>query len=357
MTFWRISLTTFYLVLFVHCDACVYYKISSVQDHKTAWGLNLTIKYELELNSTSQRTHDYFQCVYWSFMTSLLISGRNKPSTSLEFSLHFTNYMCGLLLTSVIIGQIQDVTKQTSVHREKYRKNYNDCMAVLNRLKVSEAIKEKVGLWFWYEWQTNKKLERNSIQKFLNSELQYDISLQTACVPLRRARLFRNCTDQCMVDLTKIMRPVLYTPGQHICVEHHVGSKMFIVSEGTVLRPGSSRTNSFRKDKTKPSFYSGCVYPDSFEPKYSWIPTIGEEVMLKANARYRHTYVSKGYVRLFVLKNRDLLTVLKDYPEAEQDMVRQLKFSEMGPKIEIEIVPPSCENTIVNINEIEKSNS
>ena len=32
-TFWRIGLTTFYLVLFVHMDACVYYKISNLQNH------------------------------------------------------------------------------------------------------------------------------------------------------------------------------------------------------------------------------------------------------------------------------------------------------------------------------------
>jgi len=52
-TFWRIGLTTFYLVVFVHMDACVYYKISKLQDHNTTWGLNQTIKYQLEfINGT-----------------------------------------------------------------------------------------------------------------------------------------------------------------------------------------------------------------------------------------------------------------------------------------------------------------
>ena len=73
-TFWRIGLTTFYLVLFVHMDACVYYKISSLQNHNTTWGLNLTIKHQFEYingESIGHRTHDYFQCFYWSFMTCL----------------------------------------------------------------------------------------------------------------------------------------------------------------------------------------------------------------------------------------------------------------------------------------------
>ena len=52
-------------------------------------------------------------------MTSLLISGRNKPRNNIEFALHFINYMCGLMLNSAVIGQIQDVVKPGSATGEK----------------------------------------------------------------------------------------------------------------------------------------------------------------------------------------------------------------------------------------------
>ena len=215
-------------------------------------------------------------------MTSLLISGRNKPRNNIEFALHFINYMCGLMLNSAVIGQIQDVVKQTSIQREKYRTSYNNCMKVLDKLDVGSGVKDKVSMWFMFEWQTTGKIEKPRLPD-VNNELQYDISLQTLCVPLRRARLFRSCTDQCMVDLTRSMRSVLYTPDQQICVEKHVGNTMFIVAEGTVLRPENLSDG-------KSSGSSGRVYPDEIKPKFHWIPTIGEEVMLKSNARYTNTY-------------------------------------------------------------------
>ena len=54
-------------------------------------------------------------------------------------------------------------------------------------------------------------------------------------------------------------------------------------------------------------------------------------------------YVTKGYVRLYVLKNSDLKNVLKDYPEAEVDMRRQLEFS----MINIEVQSPSESGSVL----------
>lgn len=129
----------------------------------------------------------------------------------------------------------------------------------------------------------------------LKTELALHVNLET----LRKVTIFQECQPEFLHDLVLKMRAYIFTPGDMICRKGEIAREMFIIADG-VLEVIAESGLVITK------MYSGDFFGE-----------IGILNIEGASNRRTADVRSVGYAELFSLSKEDVLSAVKDYPEAE----------------------------------------
>ncbi|CAG9529748.1 unnamed protein product, partial [Cercopithifilaria johnstoni] len=300
----RITKTLAYMIYLIHCNSCVYYKLSAWQAFgQIAYRMNN--KWYLNKWVYNNQGNAYIRCFYFTTTVATSAGGNPAPTNVVEYIYMTFSWMMG----------IRDIVSNANRNREQYRKSVDQVLSECKRLGLSKDTINRVRDWLIYTWQKQKTLDEKKLIEKLPLKLQTDLALAVHYNTLSKVQLFQDCDRALLRELVLKLRPVIFRPGDMICKKGDVGKEMYIVNDGILQVVDCEESTKVFAELTE-----GSVF--------------GEISLLAIDGNNRRTanIRSKGYSTLFVLSKEDLNDVIKDYPDA-QELLRK-KAREMLKKDE-----------------------
>ncbi|CAD6200168.1 unnamed protein product [Caenorhabditis auriculariae] len=262
----RIARTLSYMIYIIHCNSCIYYKLSALQ----AFG---QIAYH-----ENGKWYIYMTC----------------------------SWMMGVFVFALLLGQIRDIVSNANRNREEFQRRMDKALGECKRLGLPKDLTDRVRDWFIYTWQQQKTLDEKKLIEKLPLKLQTDLALSVHYNTLSKVQLFQDCDRALLRDLVLKLRPVIFLPNDMICRKGDVGKEMYIVNQGVLQVVGGERNELVFAELGQ-----GAVF--------------GEISLLAIGGNNRRTASirAKGYATLFVLAKEDLNDVIRYYPQAQALLKRK----------------------------------
>uniref|UniRef100_A0A1A9X0B3 Cyclic nucleotide-binding domain-containing protein n=1 Tax=Glossina brevipalpis TaxID=37001 RepID=A0A1A9X0B3_9MUSC len=168
--------------------------------------------------------------------------------------------------------------------------------------KVPGGMKRRVLRWYDYSWSRGRIQgggDINTALGLLPDKLKTELALHVNLSVLKKVTIFQECQPEFLHDLVLKMKAYIFTPGDSICRKGEVAREMFIIADG--ILEVLSETG-----KVLTTMKAGDFFGE--------IGILNLDGLNKRTADVR----SVGYSELFSLSREDVLTAMKDYPDAQQ---------------------------------------
>jgi cyclic nucleotide gated channel alpha 3 len=142
-----------------------------------------------------------------------------------------------------------------------------------------------------------QNLSKKVFDKWINRLISEVLTL------FNKVTIFHECQPEFLHDLVLKMRAYIFTPGDMICRKGEVAREMFIIADG-VLEVIGDNGQVFTK-----------MYSGDFFGEIGILNLEGSTNKRTADVR------SVGYAELFSLSKEDVLSAVKDFPDAEVSMI------------------------------------
>lgn len=301
----RIARTLSYMIYIIHCNSCIYYKLSAMQAfgqiayHENGkWYLNKWV-YNNQGNA-------YVRCFYFTAAVATSTGNNPAPTNVIEYIYMTCSWMMGVFVFALLLGQIRDIVSNANRNREEFQRRMDMALGECKRLGLPKDITDRVRDWFIYTWQQQKTLDEKKLIEKLPLKLQTDLALSVHYNTLSKVQLFQDCDRALLRDLVLKLRPVIFLPGDMICKKGDVGKEMYIINQGVLEVVGGERNETVFAEMGQ-----GAVF--------------GEISLLAIGGNNRRTASirAKGYCTLFVLAKEDLNDVIRYYPQAQALLKRK----------------------------------
>ena len=97
---------------------------------------------------------------------------------------------------------------------------------------VPQRLQDRVIKWFDYLWLSKKSSDEEKTLNLLPNKLKAEIALHVHLDTLKRVEIFQNTEAGFLRDLVLRLRPILFSPGDFICIK---GTSLFLASISTLF--------------------------------------------------------------------------------------------------------------------------
>nr|ACQ44015.1 TAX2 [Caenorhabditis remanei] len=301
----RIARTLSYMIYIIHCNSCVYYKLSAMQ----AFGQIAYLengKWYLNKWVYNNQGNAYIRCFYFTAAVATSTGNNPAPTNVIEYIYMTCSWMMGVFVFALLLGQIRDIVSNANRNREEFQRKMDLALGECQKLGLKQETTNRVRDWFIYTWQQQKTLDEKKLIEKLPLKLQTDLALSVHYTTLSKVQLFQDCDRALLRDLVLKLRPVIFLPGDMICLKGDVGKEMYIINQGILQVVGGDHN-----EKVFAELMQGAVF--------------GEISLLAIGGNNRRTASirAKGYCTLFVLAKEDLNDVIRYYPQAQAILRRK----------------------------------
>ncbi|XP_078256659.1 uncharacterized protein LOC144594268 [Rhinoraja longicauda] len=304
---YRVIRTTIYLLFSLHINSCLYYWASDFEGiASTKW------VYDGEGNS-------YMRCYYWAVKTLITIGGLPDPQNVFEIFFQLVNYFMGVLIFSIMIGQMREVVGAATAQQTYYRNCMDNTVRYMNLNNIPRGVQKRVRKWYEFTWESQGMLDESELLVQLPDKMRLDIAIDINLSIVSKVALFQGCDRQMVYDMLKRLKSVVYLPGDYVCKKGEIGREMYIIKAGEVQVVGGP------DDKTVfVTLRAGSVF--------------GEISLLSVGGGNRRTanVVAHGFANLFILTKKDLNDTIIHYPDSQKLLRKKAKklLSKDGGKSE-----------------------
>ncbi|XP_070571997.1 cyclic nucleotide-gated channel alpha-3-like [Ptychodera flava] len=300
---WRVINLSHLLFLLIHWFAAIYYVISEsigfasddVGEEKWA--------YPQPVGDYATLTRKYLWCVYWSTLTLTTIGDLPAPSENWEYVFQTCSYLIGVFVFATIVGQVGTVVENRNASRLDFEKHLDNTKQYMRTHNVPEDVQRRVQRWYDYTWARGHLTGGGDLSNLslLPEKMKTELALHVNLETLRKVTIFHECPPEFLHDLVLKMKAFIFTPGDLICRKGEIAREMFIIADG-ILEVTSDVGEVFTTLKAGDFFGEiGILNLDQ------------ESGANKRTADVR----SVGYSELFTLSKDDVLSAIKDYPQAQ----------------------------------------
>ncbi|KAF2364379.1 Ion transport domain [Trinorchestia longiramus] len=232
---------------------------------------------------------------------------RIKNNTGYVFTI--VSYLIGVFIFATIVGQVGNVITNRNANRLEFERLLDGAKLYMRHHKVPREMQRRVQRWYDYSWSRGRIQgggDINSALGLLPDKLRTELALHVNLCTLKKVSIFKECQPEFLHDLVLKMKAYIFTPGDLICRKGEVAREMFIIADG--ILEVISETG-----KVLTTMKAGDFFGE--------IGILNLDGLNKRTADVR----SVGYSELFSLSREDVLTAMKDYPEAQVN-----KFTSCG---------------------------
>ncbi|XP_074566439.1 cyclic nucleotide-gated ion channel 1-like [Curcuma longa] len=193
----------------------------------------------------------FFYCFWWG-LQNLSALGQNMETSTYLWEILFAVFVSisGLVLFSLLIGNMQTYLQSTTVRIEEMRVKRQDAEQWMSHRLLPEHLRERIRRHEQYRWQETRGVDEEHLLQNLPKDLRRDIKRHLCLALLKRVPMFELMDDQLMDALCDCLKPVLYTEGSCIIREGDPVDEMLFIMRGKLLSvtTNGGRTGFFNSD-------------------------------------------------------------------------------------------------------------
>ncbi|KQK18086.1 cyclic nucleotide-gated ion channel 1 isoform X2 [Brachypodium distachyon] len=270
------------------------------------------------LKNVSQSTNlsvKLFYCVWWG-LQNLSSLGQNLQTSTYAWENLFAVFVSisGLVLFSLLIGNVQTYLQSASLRIEETRVKSRDTDQWMSYRLLPENLKERIRRYEQYRWQETSGVDEENLLTNLPKDLRRAIKRHLCLSLLMRVPMFENMDDQILNALCDRLKPVLYTEGGCIVREGDPVNEMFFIMRGDLMSvtTNGGRTGFFNSDVLKGGDFCG-------EELLTWALDPNSTSSLPSSTR---TVKSMSEVEAFALMAEDLKFVATQFRRLHSKQLR-----------------------------------
>ncbi|KAM0909664.1 hypothetical protein ACQ4PT_014666 [Festuca glaucescens] len=219
--------------------------------------------YAPAIANVSQSTNFFaklFYCVWWG-LQNLSSLGQNLKTSTYAWENIFAVFVSisGLVLFSLLIGNVQTYLQSTSLRIEETRVKSRDTDQWMSYRHLPGNLKERIRRYEQYRWQETSGVDEEHLLVNLPKDLRRDIKRHLCLSLLMKVPMFEKMDDQLLNALCDRLKPVLYTEGGCIVREGDPVNEMFFIMRGNLMSmtTNGGKTGFFNSDVLKGGDFCG----------------------------------------------------------------------------------------------------
>lgn len=243
----------FYLVLFMHILACVWYFNACPPLFKRVPDTNLSPLGLIETNSHYCRNTSwtsgiesfdfyndtivtqYFISLYWAAATGASVGyGDIVAKTQSEMVLALFAMILGIVFFGYIIASVAASLANADAQRARYQEKLTAIQRYLKDNGVEKGLSQRVLDYYNYMWLRTKGVDTDSLFDGLPLSLKADVSLSLYQHMINNVPLFQNTEVGFQKMLAMCIKPVYYLAKEYVVKKHDFGKEMFFIHRGAV---------------------------------------------------------------------------------------------------------------------------
>ncbi|KAM5555619.1 cyclic nucleotide-gated ion channel 1 [Rosa sericea] len=202
----------------------------------------------------------FLYCFWWG-LRSLSSLGQNLKTSTFVWEILFAVFISifGLVLFSLLIGNMQKFLQSTTVRVEEMRVKRRDAEQWMSHRMLPEKLKERIRRYDQYKWQETRGVEEDTLVRNLPKDLRKDIKRHLCLALVKRVPLFEKMDDRLMDALCDHLKPVLFTDDSFIIREGDPVDEMLFVMRGNLatMTTNGGRTGFFNCADLKAGDFCG----------------------------------------------------------------------------------------------------
>ncbi|KAL6322176.1 hypothetical protein AAG906_005119 [Vitis piasezkii] len=235
----------------------------------------------------------FFYCFWWGLRNLSSLGQNLKTSTFIE-EIFFAVFISifGLVLFSLLIGNMQKYLQSTTVRIEEMRVKRQDAEQWMAHRLLPDHLRVRIRRYEQYKWQETRGVQEHK----LISDLPKD---------LRRVPMFEKMDSQLLDALCDHLKPVLYTENSTILREGDPVDEIFFIMRGklSTITTNGGRTGFFNETYLKAGDFCG-------DELLTWALESKSSSNLPISTR---TVRAITEVEAFGLMSNDLITVASQF--------------------------------------------
>ncbi|CAD5229437.1 unnamed protein product [Bursaphelenchus okinawaensis] len=278
-------------------------------------------------------TKKYSLCFYWSALTLTTLGEQPWPNNTFEMLFEVTDTLLGLLLFSIIVGDIGNMVTNVNATRMSFQELRDGCKQFMDFRDVHHVVAKRIMDYLEYSWSVGQlTLDESQIVRSLPTRLHGQLAVHIHMETLKKVTLFQECESGMLYEMVMRLKLQVFSPGDFICRKHDVGKLIalaecrientttkkghILVIEMYIIKKGKLEVVDEAKNIVFVTLEEGKVFGE-----LSILDVPGNKNGNRRSASIR----SVGYSDLYVLTKEELLEVMRDYPGSRNSLVEKAK--------------------------------
>ncbi|KAF3968931.1 hypothetical protein CMV_007234 [Castanea mollissima] len=257
----------------------------------------------------------FFYCFWWG-LRNLSSTGQNLQTSTFVGEILFAVSISvfGLILFSLLIGNMQKYLQSTTVRIEEMRVRRTDAERWMSHRMLPENLRERIRRYEHYKWQETRGVEEENLVRNLPKDLRRDIKHHLCLDLLKRVPMFEKMDEQLLDALCDRLKPALYTEKSCIVREMDPVDEMLFIMRGNLatMTTNGGRTGFFNSFDLKAGDFCG-------EELLTWALDPHSSSNLPISTR---TVIAQTEVQAFALKAADLKFVASQFRRLHSKQLR-----------------------------------
>ncbi|XP_031129872.1 putative cyclic nucleotide-gated ion channel 8 isoform X1 [Ipomoea triloba] len=175
----------------------------------------------------------YCYCLWWGLQNlSTLGQGLQTSTYPLEVLFSIALAILGLLLFSLLIGNMQTYLQSITVRLEEMRIKRRDSEQWMHHRVLPPELRERVRRYEQFKWLETRGVDEESLVQNLPKDLRRDIKRHLCLNLVRRVPLFANMDERLLDAICERLKPSLYTENTYVVREGDPVQEMLFVIRG-----------------------------------------------------------------------------------------------------------------------------
>ncbi|XP_028555359.1 cyclic nucleotide-gated ion channel 1 isoform X4 [Dendrobium catenatum] len=202
----------------------------------------------------------FVYCFWWG-LQNLSSLGQNMQTSTFVWEVLFAVFVSiyGLVLFSLLIGNMQTYLQSTTARVEEMRVKRRDSEQWMAHRLLPESLRERIRRHEQYKWQETRGADEENLIQNLPKDLRRDIKRHLCLALVKRVPIFEKMDDQFMDAMCDRQKPALYTNESCIIREGDPVDEMFFIMRGKLLSvtTNGGRTGFFNSEYLKGGDFCG----------------------------------------------------------------------------------------------------
>lgn len=215
-TVFRLLLFAYWLALAVHWLSCGWIAIQEKRPSDDVWTT-------------------YILGLYWCITTLATVGyGDIVPSTNIERLYSMGVIIVGVGVYSFSIANVAAIVIEMKPSVARHMEQMQRVVSFMRNRRIPIELQHRIRDYFTFIWDKQLGSDEAALIAQLPQSLMVEVSMVLKRDIIGRVPFFKQADEQLLREISLEMRPVVFAPGDFICVAGAPGDEMYFIDQGTV---------------------------------------------------------------------------------------------------------------------------